>query len=70
VVLILSVVSCIFGIASLCVGRSMGSGIWGTFFTWFAGFFGYYGARDTNNQTGLLSAHMAFVRLVFSNIFI
>lgn len=65
VVLILSVISCVFGIASICVGWTIGTGLWGTFFTWFAGYFGYYGARNSKSQTGLLTAHMAFVRFVF-----
>jgi len=40
----------------------MGAGLYGTIFAWPAGFFGFYGARNTSKQAGLLSAHMAFVR--------
>ena len=77
--LVLCIISCIFGLASLWVGFSMASGLCGTFFSWLAGFFGYYGARNTRNQSCLLSAHLAFVfsnldflfcKILFDNIFV
>jgi len=66
---VLCIISCIFGLASLWVGFSMASGLWGTFFSWLAGFFGYYGARNTRNQSCLLSAHLAFVRFFWNILF-
>jgi len=60
--LVLAGIAFIFGIASILVdGRSWGTGIWGTFFTWPAGTLGIFGARNVPNQRSLLTAHMTFV---------
>ena len=63
--LITCMVSCIVGIASICVvGPSMGSGIFGTFFGWPSAIFGIYASHSHADQKSFMRKHLISVIII------